>query len=169
LLLCSGEPKDFDIAFYLRQFLLEAGVSAHVATIDPACHALLDLVNAKFVRQLDLDASNGRFCACFASPPCSTVSAVRHRLLSGKRGPRPFRSRQDPLKPLKYSSKKERYQCLLGAHLFGVCMDLLYRVACASGWAGFEHPADRGVESYPSFCNSSIMQHMLNNIESRVF
>eukprot|EP00959_Pyramimonas_sp_CCMP1952_P069684 1454572-Pyramimonas_sp.AAC.1 len=57
----------------------------------------------------------------FAGPPCSTVSRARHHVLC--RGPRPLRSREEPLLPLPGLSETESRACALGTHLFLLCLE----------------------------------------------
>ena len=97
----------------------------------------------------------------FGSPPCSTVSAARHRPLSQQGGPRPLRSRSDPWIPLKYCSPKEVQAVRIGSLLFLLCLGMLGEIRAHGGWVGLEHPADRHQEPYPSFFNTVEVQKFL--------
>ena len=151
---CSGPRREGDLCEMVEQEAREAGLVVKALAYDPVTDPSHDLTSASFVNELRELCSSGDVMGSFAGPPCSTVSRARHHALAGRRGPRPLRSRAEPLLPLPGLSDAERRACALGTHLFLLCLELLTRVILCGGWAGQEHPQDPGRHPFPSFWSS---------------
>lgn len=162
---CSGPFRAGDLGDEIEKMSHQIGVHIRVLRVDPLAELVPgckgDLFNpntALFL--LDL-IHKGKVIGGFGSPPCSTVSAARHRPLSRRGGPRPLRSRSDPWIPLKYCSPKEVQAVRIGSLLFLLCLGMLGEIRAHGGWVGLEHPADREQEPYPSFFNTVEVQQFL--------
>ena len=148
---CSGPRREGDLCEMVELEAREAGLVVKALAYDPVVDPAHDLTSPALVRELRGLCSSGDVMGSFAGPPCSTVSRARHRALGGRRGPRPLRSRDEPLLPLPELSETERRACALGTHLFLLCLELFTRVHLRGGWAGQEHPQDPGRHPFPSF------------------
>jgi hypothetical protein len=100
--------------------------------------------------------------AGFGSPPFSTISRARHTLLS-KGGPRPLRSRDNPLEPLQGLPARELRSCQLGSYLFLVVVNMLGTIATRGFWTGFEHPKDPGGPPFLLFFTPDIMRRYITH------
>ena len=142
---------------------MEHGMVVHGLRIDPLapmssyqwpfhCNNLLQADGSlDLLRLIQL----GRVVGMFASPPCSTFSAARHRRLSRtKRGPVPLRSRENPWECLEGRNAKQQQQVLIGTCLALICFGMLGELRMRGGWTGFEHPADPEVQPIPSVFHS---------------
>ena len=138
------------------------GQSAHKHAINTQYHSLLldslfdglqsgDLLVSSVGGKLLSLIQCGRVVGGFGSPPCSTISAARHRDLKTLGGPRPLRARSSPWICLPNRTKKEQHAVGIGSALCLLTVGLLGEIAAQGGWVGFEHPADRQREPFPSF------------------
>ena len=92
----------------------------------------------------------------WGAPPCSTWSKARHKEIPN--GPRPLRSRENPLECLPGRSPQERRSCEVGTGLFLLTIWLLGCVASSGGWVGFEHPKGHR-PPYPSiFATAELLE-----------
>ena len=108
--LCSGTERDDDVVSWVEALSSESGHHVVGMRVDPLCrsaadgsannmsphdnivHDLLDGAHSLALMKL---IHTRRVIGIFASPPRSTFSAARHRILGpGRRGPRPLRARQ---------------------------------------------------------------------------
>ena len=155
---CSGAQRSGDLVSCVERLAHDQGLQVLGIRVDPlnktsqkfigGCNDLLN--NDDGISLLRL-VQSGRVLGCFVSPPCSTFSAARHRPVTKKQhGPRPLRSRSQAWVCLPDRNPKEQTAVMIGSALALICIGLCGEVRCYGGWSGFEHPADRGHEPYPS-------------------
>lgn len=161
--LCSGGKRERDLVQCVEELFLEHGMLVHGLRIDPLapmsshqwhfqCNDLLETEGSLGLLQL---VQHGRVLGMFASPPCSTFSAARHRRLSRtKRGPVPLRTRSSPWLCIEGRHERQQQQVLVGTCLTLICFGMLGELRMKGGWTGFGHPADPGVEPKPSVFHS---------------
>ena len=162
--LCSGARRTHDLLDAVESYSGELGIAIIGIAVDPLANFtscsdksligkgdLLDYRTGHLLLQL---IHSGRVIGGFGSPPCSTISAARHRPLTSGGGPRPLRSRDDPWEPLAYCTKREVLQCQVGTLLFLLTLGLLGEMRMFGAWIGLEHPADRNRQPFASFFNT---------------
>jgi len=152
LFLCSGPRRPDDFATQVEAYGHEAGLQIKCLCVDPKADSHWDLFKPECRTETADLLAKGRIIGALASPPCSTVTRVRYRLLhADSHGPRPLRSRESPSTCLPSWTPKENRPCLVGSLLALICIGLLGDIGSAGGWTCFEHPADPGKPTYPSF------------------
>ena len=149
--LCSGVAQEDDWSSCMVRKAGYAGVLLIACRVDPAVESCRDLTDDTFFHSLLDLCHQGQVCCVLSSPPCSTISRVRHVPLAGRNSPRPLRSRENVWRPLAYCSSSEVQQCLLGSLLALRCFAMLYAVMRAGGLAMHEHPAHPGMAFAPFF------------------
>ena len=117
----------------MERICWKEGLQVEVLTVDPRVHADWDLTVESVVNVLSSLVKSKLLLGIHAAPPCSTISAARHRPLGGRRGPRPLRLRLVPFDPIAGLSERELVSCMLGSHLFAVPLHLMYLLHRAGG------------------------------------
>ena len=102
-----------------------------------------------------------------AGAPCSTFLRIRHRYVPG--GPRPLRTRDNPLEPMDGLTEWERLQCDTGTALLLRALIILAIVGCRGGWSCLEHPEDLGKIPFPSIWISWAVMIFKSMIDARCF
>lgn len=165
--LCSGPRRNGDLLDSVERACSQVGIDVVGIAIDPLATVFSsdgsfspikgDLL-APFWGRYVLDLIHSRrVLGGFGSPPCSTISAARHRPLAGGGGPRPLRSRDAPWEPLPYCTTREVLAVQTGSLLFLLCVGILGEICYFGGWVGLEHPADGGKPPFESFFNTEEM------------
>lgn len=143
----AGERREHDIQQCLEELCCEAGIRLLMLSVDLAVDPLWDFTNPSTVHQMMQLSEEGLIDIWLGGPPCSTVARARHVYLPG--GPRPLRFRwalwgRHDLRPAERARVQEAN--LLWLNFFM----LAEAVASRGGGYLMEHPADPGVEPYPS-------------------
>ena len=149
--LCSGPRNDGDFTGAFHAEMSSQGLAVRCVGIDPLNGHHGDLLDPAVLSNLEGAIAAGHVVGGLASPPCSTVSAVRHVPLPGGGGPRPLRARSAPFECLPNRTARERSACELGTLLYLLCLDLLSKIRERGGYISLEHPADRGCEPFHRF------------------
>ena len=139
------------------------GVEVLVVAFDPVIDATKNLLDDKqFSDMCDLAGCEDAFGA-LGGPPCSTFSRIRHVWVPG--GPRPLRSRDNPLELLLGLTPHKIRQCDIGTALLLRTLILLAIVGCRRAWPALEHPQDPGRAPFPSiWCSWAL--HILETMIS---
>ena len=153
--LCSGLTRLGDLGYWVETLSAEMGMHINSLRIGLLADVCMDLLcPAHALRILDL-CQSGRVVGVFCSPPCGTLSALRHKPLQKGHGPRPLRSRADPWKPLPYCTPSEIKSVNVSSSLFLICLGLMGEARARGAWVALGHLADPGCEPYPSFFNTA--------------
>lgn len=145
----SGERRDGDIQQYLETKALASNIQVLMVSVDLATDPLWDFTNPTTFHKIYSLCSEGLVDLVIGGPPCSTVARSRHVPLPGGRGPRPLRYRWCPwgrqdLTPWEFQRVRESND--LWINYMAICES----VSTRSGGHLWEHPADPGVDPYPS-------------------
>lgn len=161
---CSGTHRDTDVCSFVEMLSSEHGLSIHTMRIDPLVPVdstdawYLSCPRDLFFKRVGLECltliQSDRVLGGGASPPCSSISAIRHLPLPGGKGPRPLRSRKDPFNGLPGLTLREQHAVDIGSVLFLICLGMLGEIRLRGGWIFLEHPADRLCEPFASFFSS---------------
>ena len=152
LLVCGGPRRADDIGDFLERQVLAGGRPCKAISVDPCAEPDFDLTNANFFWELAQLCADGDVAAAMCSPPCSTISAARHRPLQGRAGPRPLRARHNPFAPLPGLN----------------CLVIMLILGLKRKWVGLEHPADKGVEPFASFFYSKEVDYVMSKIRAYI-
>ena len=112
---CSGPRRSQDFHEHCTVYGRDMGIEVLVISFDPVVDARKNLLDDKQFSEMEDIARDRDTFGGLAGPPCSTFSRSRHRYVAG--GPRPLRSRENPLEPLPYLSDWEKLQCDIGTAL----------------------------------------------------
>ena len=166
--LCSGARREDDLTSWIETLANDQGIHVVGVRVDPLvmldngsipCN---DLLVSEQALTLLRCIQSGRVVGIFASPPCSTFSAARHRRLGpGGWGPRPLRDRAQVWYPRNKLTAREQLATYVGSALALICIGLLGEARMLGAWAGFEHPHDRGCEPFPSVFHSDEMRLLM--------
>ena len=167
--LCSGAWREDDLSSWVEFLASAEGIHIVCVRVDPLvkldsntipCNDLLVTEQALALLRC---IQSGRVLGMFASPPCSTFSAARHkRLAPGEWGPRPLRHRDQVWYPQKGLTAREKLATYVGSILALICIGLLGEARMQGTWIGFEHPHDRGHKPFPSVFNSDEMRQLIS-------
>lgn len=140
----AGERRPGDIQEFLEKQMDAAGLNLLMLSVDLAEDPLWDFRRPSTVHAMLELAEEGLIDVWIGGPPCSTVARSRHVPLQG--GPRPLRFRwalwgRGDLRP----HEKERVE--EANDLFWMMCDA---VSLRGGAYLMEHPADPGMDPYPS-------------------
>ena len=111
----------------------DCGVETLVISFDPVVDTTNHLLDDNQFSDMKAIAQDPDSYGSLAGPPCSTFSRIRHRYVPG--GPRPLRTRDNPLEPMDGLAEWERLQCDTGTALLLRALIILAIVACRGGWS----------------------------------
>ena len=150
--LCSGRRRPHDFAENVERLAADHGLVVVVVCFDPVVNSSHDLEDMFQFRRLQDECDRHFYVGILACPPCCTWSKALFFPIPN--GPRPLRSRADPLVPLPNLRPDELQDHALGTILAVRALDIVARVGGGGGWAMLEHPADGG-KPYPSLFASN--------------
>ncbi len=143
----AGERRSGDIQEFLEQMMKDAGLTLLMLSVDLAEDPLWDFRRPSTVHAMMELAEEGLIDVWLGGPPCSTVARSRHVPMQG--GPRPLRFRwalwgRGDLRPYEKERVEEANELWIN---FWMMCDT---VSARGGAYLMEHPADPGMDPYPS-------------------
>ena len=149
--LFPGFRRKEDVEWWIRIRTLAEGMGliVDVFSVDVAVDGSMDVTQEKIRLGLLEDVRQGFYHASIKGPPCTTWSRARFNQKKG--GPRPLRTRSEPLgRSDILMTESELKKVNLGTQLSNVSLDVFEEIAKVDGVFILEHQQDPGAPSYPS-------------------
>ena len=160
----AGARRDGDVQHYLEEMMLQVGLKLLMVSVDLAEDPDWDFANPITFSKLMGLAEEGLVDIFFGGPPCSTVARSRFVKIPG--GPRPLRFRwaiwgRSDLRPHERARVEEANTLWLNF------LAMAENVSARGGGYLWEHPADPGVEPYPSIWATEEMCNFERRVDGR--
>ena len=151
--LCCGHRRAGDIEDLSKEVAAFLPFKLWVISIDIVSgNDAHDLMNATSVRRIRENIKSGRIHFWVIGIPCKTWTAVRFRellTLLGQKGPRPFRSAEEP-RALRHLTKREYRQLYVGNTLLQTTGSLVADSLEAGAGGIVGHQDEPSQKAYPS-------------------
>ena len=169
--LCCGHRRAGDIEDLSKEVAAFLPFKLWVISIDIVSgNDAHDLMNATSVRRIRENIKSGRIHFWVIGIPCKTWTAVRFRellTLLGQKGPRPFRSAEEP-RALRHLTKREYRQLYVGNTLLQTTGSLVADSLEAGVGGIVEHLDEPSQKAYPSIWRLPVFRRVAAHPQARV-